>query len=441
MAEKSKNQQEDQNRDDEFVDIPGDRLEQIGQDTSQEDKPERNTKGKSTASRKPKQDQAKEEPGKQATESPEVSQDDLLADIRQELAADEEVVEEHKGFFGRIFQRLRGSSKTEVEESESQSQLEVEVETQEEVSSDAGDLQGVLDELTEESESEPKPKPKSRKKRTAQDTDEEKSIQEFFADLEALADVVPVGGIQATLEEQESAEGEPQEEEKVKVPKLPVKSSTEDEVDLEEIRGLALEDYDETVIEPEERKKPLQEEVRQTVRELKPVERFLLYAVGIVTVAVLLFSGGFLIVNSISVPTPAPTATLDLSETVYPTTLTITGGWKFPLGQGRVVDGTWAPSNDRAEWLVGTEISRWVALPWSLQLEAVLRTLTTNDQLELTMSNFDVLTFNVYSIQQMTMEELLATDPTKPALLVVLYNDEEEDGKFWTVTAVPARGE
>jgi len=441
MAEKSRNQQEDQQRDDEFVDIPDDRLEQIGKDAPQEGKPERETKDKSTASRKSKQVQVKEEPGKRAAKSPEVSQDDLLDDIRQELAADEEVIEEPKGFFGRMFRRLRGPSKTEAEEPKSQSELEVEIETQEELSSDSDDLQGVLDELTGEQEPAPKPKPKPRKKRTAQDVDEEKSIQEFFADLEALADVVPEGGIQAALDGQESAVGEPQEDEKVKVPKLPVKSSAEDEIDFEAVRGLALEDYDETVIEPEERKKPLREEVRQTVRELKPVERFLLYAVGIVTVGVLLFSGGFLIVNSISVPTPTPVATLDLSETVYPTTLTITGGWKFPLGQGRVVDGEWAPKNDKAEWLVGTEISRWVALPWTLQLEAVLRTLNTDDQFELTMSNFDVLTFNVYSIQEMTMEELLATDPTRPALLVVLYNDEEKDGKFWTVTALPARGD
>jgi hypothetical protein len=109
------------------------------------------------------------------------------------------------------------------------------------------------------------------------------------------------------------------------------------------------------------------------------------------------------------------------------------------LGQGQVVEGEWTPNG--AEWLAGTEISRWVALPWSLQLEAVLRTLTAEDQVELMMSNFDVLTFDVYSIREITMEELLATDPTKPALLVVLYNDEEADGSFWTVTALPARGE
>ena len=442
MAKNSKNQQDDQKRDDEFVDLPEDRLEQIGQDEPQGEEAERKTESKPANARELKQDKDEEEASKKVVEKPEVSPDDLLADVRQALVEEEVVVEEPKGFFGRMWQKLRGSSKSETEEpAPPQPQLlETEKDAQEDTSDSSDDLQGVLDDLTVESEPEPKPKPKPKKKSTVRDKrdkEEEKSIQEFFADLEALADVVPEEGVQPGIGEQESTTEESQEDEKLKIPKLPAKSEAEDEIDFEAVRDLALEDYDETVIEPEERKKPLREEVRQTVRELKPVERFLLFGVGIVTVGVLLFSGIFLIVNSVSVPTPTPTAEVDLSETVYPTRLTLPGGWTFPLGQGRVVDGEWTPNG--AEWLVGTEISRWVTLPWSLQLEAVLRTLTADDQIELTMSNFDVLTFDVYSIREISMEELLATDPTKPALLVVLYNDEEADGSFWTVTALPAR--
>jgi hypothetical protein len=130
-----------------------------------------------------------------------------------------------------------------------------------------------------------------------------------------------------------------------------------------------------------------------------------------------------------------PTATVDLGNIVHPTRLSLPGGWAFDLGEGQVSDGEWTPQG--AEWLVGTEISRWVALPWSLQLEAVLRTLKPGDQIEMQMSNLDVLTFNVYSIQQMTMGELLSSDAKTPSLLVVLYNDEKADGTFWTVTALP----
>ena len=196
-----------------------------------------------------------------------------------------------------------------------------------------------------------------------------------------------------------------------------------------------MQEYDETRIEPEEQKQPLQEEVRRTIRDLKPFERFLLIAAGVLTVGVLLASGVYLIVGSISIPTPAPTATIDLGNIVHPTRLSLPGGWSFDLGEGQVNNGKWTPQG--AEWLVGTEISRWVALPWSLQLEAVLRTLKSDDQIELQMSNFDVLTFNVHSIQQMTMQELLSSDAKTPSLVIVLYNDKEADGTFWVVKALP----
>ncbi|MGB7874969.1 MAG: hypothetical protein WBL25_11350 [Anaerolineales bacterium] len=437
MAKKSNNQQDDQQRDDEFVDLPEDRLDQIGQETPKEEKPEKKPEGNDTAPRKPEQDQVRDEAEKEVVEESESAREDLLADVRRSLAQDEEEVEQPRGFFDRIRQLLGMSSEPKTEEIEPQVQLEIEPEVQEDLQED---LQEVLDKLTVKPESEPEPKPKPKKKRAENNKQEEKAVQEFFADLEALADIVPDEDIQQEIEEQERAVEVPQVDEEVKVPKLPVKSKAEDEVDFEAVREVALEEYDETRTEPEERRAPLREVVRQTIRELRPVERFLLIGFGVVTIGVLFFSGIYIIANSISIPAPTPTVEVDISEIVHPTRLTLPGGWEFNLGQGRVSEqGEWTPNG--AEWLVGTEISRWVALPWSLQLEAVLRTLKSDDQIELMMSNFDVLTFNVYSIQEITMEAILATDPTTPGLLVVLYNDEEADGKFWVVTGLPARDE
>lgn len=425
MAKKPKKQQDDQHRDGENVEIPEDRLEQIGQAEPQ-NKPEKKIQQADTSHRKQEQDQSMDDAVKPAKEESESSKEDLLADIRRSLA-DEEDVEEPKGLFGRIRQRLSGRSESKSQEVEPQSQLETEADTQEDTQAD---LQDVVEKLAE------KQKPLSKKKSTLRDKEEEKAIQEFFADLEALAEVEDV---QTITEIQETKSEEPQADEKVKVPKLPAKSKVEDEIDFDTVREVALEEYDETKIEPVERKPPLREEVQQTIRELRPFERMLVIALGILTVGVLLSSGVFLIVNSISIPTPTPTVEVDPGKIVHPTQMTLPGGWEFNLGQGRVQEGKWTPKG--AEWLVGTEISRWVALPWSLQLEAVLRTLKADDQIELSMSNFKVLTFNVYSIQEMSMESLLATDPTKPGLLVVLYNDEEADGTFWVVTALPARDE
>jgi hypothetical protein len=349
------------------------------------------------------------------TERSKSSREDLLADVRQSLLEEAEVVGP-KGLFGRIKDRLKKTSKSKAREVETQAQFEVEAE-----------LQGDLQELVFE--------PKQRKRRTSSSKEEEKAIQEFFSDLEAFADVALGESAPSVPDLQETPTEESHLDTREKVYKLPSKSTIEDEIDFDAVRELALQEYDETKIEPEERKPPLREEVRRTLRELKPVERILLIVAGVLTVGVMLFSGIYLIVNSISIPTPTPTAEVDLMDIVHPTRLSLPGGWEFNLGQGRVSDGKWAPQG--AEWLVGTEISRWVALPWSLQLEAVLRTLKSGDQIELMMSNFDVMVFNVYSIQQMTMTELLASDMKTPGLLVVLYSDEEADGTFWVVSALP----
>jgi hypothetical protein len=426
MAKKPKKQQDDQQPEDEVVEIPEDRLGQIGDDKSK-DEVEEEAQGEAPTPRELEQDQASEDASEEVSGDPKLSGDDLLADIRRSMADEEEVESEPKGFFGRIRKRLRRSRKSKPEESETPlPEVEAELDTQ---SDTQEDLPEDFYELVVEQE----PKPKSKKKST-RDKEEEKAVQDFFADLKALADVEFEGDSQPTAEVEEVTSDEAQPAEKVTVPKLPVKTE-KDEVDFDSVRQLALEEYDETKVELEEKKAPLREEVRRTIRELRPVERMLVIGFGVVTVLVLLSSGVFLIANSISVPTPTPTVVVDVGDIVHPTRLTLPGGWEFNLGQGRVSEGEWKP--DGAEWLVGTEISRWVALPWTLQLEAVLRTLNSDDQLELTMSNFDVLTFNVNSIQEISMEELLATDPTTPSLLVVLYNDEEADGTFWVVTALP----
>ena len=417
MVKKSKDQQDDQQRDDQFIEIPEDRIEQM-EDTGTEGKEEKPQSEETTRGNTEQVQGPKDAPSKM-TEKSRAPRDDLLADVRQSLLEEEEEVEEPKGFFARIKNRLKRTPEPKPEEVEPQTQVDIEIEPQE-------DLREMVLE----------PKRKKKKSSSKKVKEEEKAIQEFFSDLEALADVTleDVPPSPPTTEEAPVEEAKADEKAK-KIPKLPAKTVAEDEIDFDAVREMALQEYDETRIEPEERKQPLQEEVRRTIRDLKPFERLLLIAGGVLTVGVLLASGIYLIVGSISIPTPVPTATLDLGNIVHPTRLSLPGGWSFDLGEGQVSDGKWAPQG--AEWLVGTEISRWIALPWSLQLEAVLRTLKPGDKLELTMSNFDVLEFNVYSIQQMTMAELLASDTKTPSLVVVLYNDEEADGTFWVVKALP----
>lgn len=414
MVKKSKKQVDDRVEEGTFAEVPEDRLEQLNKEEIQESREEIPPQN-STDPIDPERASVSSEASTTELDQPEMSRENLLADIRQSLAADEVVVEP-KGFLGWIKKRFNKSPKMEEKDSETQARL---------------------DSLLERPDDLPKVavEPSHRGKEPTNKRDEERALKDFFADLEALADI--------EVEEYVPPVPEPRGDLPVKVQndaisapsKIPVKSPAEGEVEFDALRAMALEAYDETRIEIEEPKLTFREEMLQTIRELKPFEKMLLFSAGAFILILMLSSGIFLFARSVTTPNPTATAIMDLTDTIHPTQLTLPGGWSFNLGQGRVVEGEWNPQ--RAEWLAGTEISRWVALPWSLQLEAVLRTLKPEDKLELTMSNFDVLVFNAYSIRELTMEELLASDPKTPGLLVVLYNDEETEGKYWVVEARP----
>jgi hypothetical protein len=127
---------------------------------------------------------------------------------------------------------------------------------------------------------------------------------------------------------------------------------------------------------------------------------------------------------------PTPVA----SNLPYPTTVSLPGGWSFSLGKGALQeDGKWNPQG--AEWLQGTEVCRWVALPWSRQLEAVIRTLNPDDPIEIMMSNNDKFVYKVYSVRQLTSEEMLDLDSNSPCLLLVLA--EADTDSRWVLTALP----
>lgn len=425
MAKKSKKQQDEE----QIPEIPEDRIEQI-----EEPKPEGQvdveSEGEGSEQDLAEQAQAPEEK-RAKKDKPEStsSREDLLADVRQSLISDADT-EEEQGFFSRVRKRFKKPPKPQAVEPQV-------VETPPAIE------EGILETRVEEQEEPEEPeipalKPKSKKKKSSKNRQEEIAIQEFFSDLEALAhadlDEDMTGGIEPP-EPEPQVKAEPPAE-KPQIPRLPVKSEEAKEVDFEKIRGVALEEYDGTAAEPEdERKVDLEKNVRRTIRELRPIERIALIVFGVLTVGLLLYSGVFLIVKTVTLPTPTPAATADLSNTIFPIQLSLPGGWNFDLGRGNVTNGEWVPQGP--EWLVGTEISRWVALPWSLQLEAVLRTFKSGDQIELTMSNYDTLTYKVYSIQQLTLEEIHALNQKTPSLLIILYNNSDKTGAHWVVTALP----
>jgi len=203
--------------------------------------------------------------------------------------------------------------------------------------------------------------------------------------------------------------------------------------DVTEVRSIALEGEggEDVFVEVESKKEDtLDDQLKAFENSLRPYRRTIYFAVAFLGIVVAVLAGA-LMIRTYQQSRPVPTEVPD--NLPFPRTLTLPGGLNFSLGKGAIVDGKWNPRGP--EWLKGTEICRWVAIPWSTQLEAVVRTLKQKDTIELVMSNNDKLVYNVYSIKELTLEEMQALDSNSPCLLLVLAKQDSD--KRWVVTALP----
>jgi hypothetical protein len=232
------------------------------------------------------------------------------------------------------------------------------------------------------------------------------------------------------------AEPEPQIDfEELKEQAFRPRSAEEESETATDVRSIALEDGEEVFVEVEARAPDtVDERLKAFENALRPYRRYIyltLAFLGVVMAAI----ASLLIFNAYQQSKPEPAR--EVSNLPYPTAVSLPGGWTFGLGRGSLQDGKWEPQG--AEWLEGTEVCRWVSLPWSRQLEAVVRTLNPKDPIELVMSNNDKLTYQVYSVYEMTLQEIQALDSNSPCLLIILTpsDTQSESGKRWVLTALP----
>lgn len=206
----------------------------------------------------------------------------------------------------------------------------------------------------------------------------------------------------------------------------------EEEKSLSEVRSVALSDGEEVFVEVEAATEdPLRDRWKAFENTLKPYRRYFYFVFVFVSlVMVLLVSASMYRLYQQSLP-PPPTEVPSLLP--YPVTVNLPGGLRFNLGKGKLQEGRWNPRGP--EWLVGTEICRWIAIPYSRQMEAVVLTLSKDDEIELVMSNNDVLVFKVFSRDQLTLEEMLELDSGSPCMLLVLA--QADTGERWVVRAIP----
>lgn len=270
--------------------------------------------------------------------------------------------------------------------------------------------------------------------------EETKESEEYLEQIDELIDLLePAAGAEAPAS---------RVEEELPVPEEPIHKIDLDELKKQafqsrpageeadissDVRSIALEGEEDVFVEVESKvEDPWEERVKALENAFKPYRRYINVAFAVLG-AVLAVITGLLLYNTYQQFKPVePTPVV--SNLPYPTTVSLPGGWSFNLGKGALKqDGKWNPQG--AEWLEGTEVCRWVALPWSRQLEAVIRTLNPDDPIELRMSNNDKFIYNVYSVRQLTSEEMLDVDSNSPCLLLVLA--EADTDSRWVLTALP----
>ena len=210
--------------------------------------------------------------------------------------------------------------------------------------------------------------------------------------------------------------------------------STNDEAEtsFSEVRSVALDEGEEVFVEVESKAENQgRDRMKAAENALRPFRRYFYFIFVFVSlVMVLLVSVSLYRVYLRSLPPPQVEEVVQLP---YPVGMNLPGGLSFRLGRGSLKDGRWDPVGP--EWLEGTEVCRWIAIPHSRQLEAVVRTLTRDDKIELVISNNDILTYTVSSIDQLSLDEMQKLDSDTPCMLLVLAQSGTEER--WVVTALP----
>ena len=274
-----------------------------------------------------------------------------------------------------------------------------------------------------------------------QDDDQKEYVEQLDELIDMLEDEAEedvVGKETAAVPLDMEVQPEEKEQEIIDVAELKKRafrrSTPEEEMNLSEVRTIALEEGGEEVFVEVEAKAadPRQERMRSIENALRPYRRYFTFIFVFVSlVMVLLVSASLYRLYLRSLPPPPVEEVFQLP---YPVRMNLPGGLSFNLGKGSLdEDARWEPLGP--EWLEGTEICRWIAIPYSRQLEAVVRTFNREDQIELVMSNNDTLTYTVNSINQLSLEEMQEIDSGSPCMMLVLAQADTE--KRWVVTAIP----
>jgi len=205
-----------------------------------------------------------------------------------------------------------------------------------------------------------------------------------------------------------------------------------EEPNFDRLRTTASEGYDPTVRGEIEVDRSIVARLRKWFNKLSKLQKmiFLLGALFALGLGIILI---FLISSRPIRPVVTPSDVYPDSIIPIPILVILPDSLSFELGVGTIINGSWTPQ--AAEWLAGTEVPRWLALPWDKNLESAVLKYEINEPIHLQMSNTDILVFRFQSVQEISAEEM-GTFHANTADLLIILSDPKGSTRL-VIIAVP----
>ncbi|MBE0685627.1 MAG: hypothetical protein IH585_06470 [Anaerolineaceae bacterium] len=276
------------------------------------------------------------------------------------------------------------------------------------------------------------------------DLDQEQSFDEFLQDIDSLESdeksTYPLLGEGTdedgnTTEESADLESDSSSENDGDI--------DQDEESVESLRKSFIDEFDQSAFDEELEKRSKKKWLPRNIEALSKWFKSLSIAEKILIILSFFISLAVIVsiilvitqwsINNRKIASPPPAIQATDQDLIYPTGLQLPGGWFFFLQRGEIQDNKWEPQN--AEWLANTKLRRVIAIPWSNQSEAVVKSLTSQDEISIYMNNNDIIVYQVEEVLQISRENVRILSDTEPSLVVILFREDNEDR--WTIFAKP----
>jgi hypothetical protein len=194
-----------------------------------------------------------------------------------------------------------------------------------------------------------------------------------------------------------------------------------EEPDFDQLRAMALKDYDPDMEEDHRTDRSSVSRMKKWFHRLSFTQKMdillgTLVVLGVTILLIVFFSAQSPQKTGLA-PAVAPAVYQDPSVPI-PILAIFPDGQSFNLEVGNVENGSWTPRS--AEWLAGSEVPRWLSLPWNKNLEKTIRAYTINEPIQLKMSNNDMLVYRFQSVQEISAQEMGTFHANTTDLLIIL---------------------